>query len=78
MEGLKKVQTYLNDLLVITKRTSQDHFNELKKALQRLLAAGLKVNLQWSKIDFKKVKYLEYILTQHGFNPILKKIDAML
>ena len=74
MEGLENVRTYLDDILVITKGSFQDHLNELEQVLIRLHAAGLKVNLPKSKIGVKEVEYLRYIITQHGVRPISKKL----
>ena len=36
MAGLKSVQTYLDDLLVITKNSVEDHLNKLERVLARL------------------------------------------
>ena len=36
MAGLKSVQTYLDDLLVITINSVEDHLNKLKRVLARL------------------------------------------
>jgi Reverse transcriptase (RNA-dependent DNA polymerase) len=44
MEGLDFVRTYIDDLLVITKESFDDHLEKLDLVLQRLEDAGLKVN----------------------------------
>ena len=43
MEGLDFVRTYIDDLLVLTKGTWQDHLEKLDAVLKRILNAGLKV-----------------------------------
>ncbi len=44
MEALEYVRAYINDLLVITRRTLEDHLDKLREVLRRLHKAGLKVN----------------------------------
>ncbi len=44
MEFLEYVRAYIDDLLVITRGTLEDHLEKLNEALRRLRKAGLKVN----------------------------------
>jgi hypothetical protein len=44
MEALEYVRTYIDDLLVITRGTLEDHLDKLREVLRRLCEAGLKVN----------------------------------
>jgi len=44
MEALEYVRAYIDDLLVITRGTLEDHLEKLGKVLRRLCEAGLKVN----------------------------------
>ena len=43
-DGLEFVQTYINDLLVLTKGIFDNHLEKLERVLCRLQKAGLKVN----------------------------------
>jgi len=43
MEALEYVRAYIDDLLVITKGTLEDHLEKLGEVLRRLREAGLKV-----------------------------------
>ncbi len=44
MEALEYVRAYIDDLLVITRGTLEDHLDKLREVLRRLCDAGLKVN----------------------------------
>ncbi len=44
MESLDYVRAYIDDLLVITRGTLEDHLEKLREVLRRLRDAGLKVN----------------------------------
>ncbi len=44
MEALEYVRAYIDDLLVITRGTLEDHLDKLREVLRRLCGAGLKVN----------------------------------
>jgi hypothetical protein len=44
MESLEYVRAYIDDLLIITRGTLEDHLDKLREVLRRLHNAGLKVN----------------------------------
>ena len=44
MEALEYVRAYIDNLLVITRGTLEDHLDKLGEVLRRLREAGLKVN----------------------------------
>ncbi len=44
MESLEYVRAYIDDLLVVTRGTLEDHLEKLGEVLRRLCKAGLKVN----------------------------------
>ena len=44
MEALEYVRAYIDDLLVISRGTMEDHLEKLREVLRRLRGAGLKVN----------------------------------
>jgi hypothetical protein len=45
MASLEFVQAYMDDLLIITRRTLDKHLQKMETVLTRLRDAGLKVNL---------------------------------
>ena len=44
MEGLEYICTYIDDLLIISKDSFEDHLSKVGAALECLCKAGLKVN----------------------------------
>jgi hypothetical protein len=49
VQDMEFVQTYPNDLLILTNSSFKDHLLELEMVLARLLIAGLRVNISKSK-----------------------------
>ena len=78
MESLEYVRAYIDDLLVITRGTLEDHLEKLEKVLRRLRDAGLKVNAAKSFFCTHEIEYLGYILTRGGIKPQQKKVQAII
>jgi hypothetical protein len=78
MEALEYVRAYIDDLLVITRGTLEDHLEKPREVLRRLREAGLKVNTAQSFFCTHEIEYLGYILTRGGIKPQQKKIQAIL
>jgi hypothetical protein len=78
MEGLEYVRAYIDDLLVITRGSLEDHLEKLREVLRRLRDAGLKVNAAKSFFCTHEIEYLGYILTREGIKPQTKKVQAIL
>jgi hypothetical protein len=77
MFDLEYVRTYLDDLLVITNGTYEDHLAKLDEVLTRLNRAGLKVNAKKSFFAQGELEYLGYWITRNGLQPTKKKVDAI-
>ena len=78
MAGLEFARAYLDDLLVLTKGSFEEHLLHLEKVLTRLLEAGLKVNASKSFFCQTELEYLGYWITRKGIRPLNKKVDAIL
>jgi hypothetical protein len=79
MASLEYVRAYIDDLLVITKGSIDDHLvNKLEAVFIWLRDAGLKVNAAKSFFCTAETEYLGYILTRGGIKPQKKKIQAIL
>ena len=72
MATLEFVGTYLDDLLIITKGSLEDHLKKLRQD------AGLKINADKSNFCTVEMEYLGYVLTRDGIKPQLNKVQAML
>jgi hypothetical protein len=78
MASLKFVQAYMDDLLIITRRTLDKHLQKMETVLARLRDAGIKVNAAKSLFCAHEIEYLSYILTREGIKPQPKKVQAIL
>ncbi len=72
------VRAYIDDLLVITKGSLDDHLDKLKQVFIRLRGAGLKINAAKSFFCAQETEYLGYNLTRGGIKPQPKKVQAIL
>jgi hypothetical protein len=78
MEALEHVRAYIDDPLVVTRGTLEDHLHKLREVLRRLRNVGLKVNAVKSSFCTHVIEYLGYILTREGIKPQPKKVQAIL
>jgi Reverse transcriptase (RNA-dependent DNA polymerase) len=76
--GFEFVQTYINDLLTLTKGTFEDHLEKLEQVLYRLRQAGLKINGNKSFFAKIELEYLGYWITCDGIKPLPDKVKAIL
>ena len=77
MEGLEFARAYIDDLLIISKNSFEDHLDHLEQVLTRLAEAGLKVNISKSKFCQTELEYLGYMISRKGVRPIMKKVEAI-
>jgi hypothetical protein len=66
MASLEYVRAYIDDLLIITRGTLEDHLSKIETVLTRLYDAGLKVNVAKPFFCTHEIEYLGYILTREG------------
>jgi hypothetical protein len=78
MATLEYVGAYIDDLLVITKGSLDDHLDKLKLVFIGLRNARLKINATKSVFCAQGTEYLGYILTRGGIKPQPKKVQAIL
>jgi hypothetical protein len=74
MASLEYVQAYIDDLLIITKGTLDDHLLKVETVLTRLRNTRLKVKAAMSSFCSHKIEYLGYILTREGIKPHAKQM----
>lgn len=71
------VREYINDLLITSNGSLQDHLDKVNKVLKRLQKAGLRVNANYSKFCRSEVEYLGYLISHKGIKPQAKKVQAL-
>ncbi len=69
MATLEYVRAYIDNLLVITKSSHDDHFDKLEQVFIQLRDTGLKVNVAKLFFCMQETEYLGYILTRGGIKP---------
>ena len=74
---LEYVREYIDDLLITSNSTVDDHLVKVDTVLAKLRKAGLKVNAKKSLFCKDQVEYLGYLMTRHGIKPQPKKVEAI-
>ena len=74
---LPYVIIYIDDVLIITRGTIDDHLTALSSVFQCLQDNDLQVNTDKSKFFALELSYLGFILSQQGIKPDPKKIQAI-
>ena len=77
MRGLQFVRAYIDDLLILSTQTWQDHLDKLDTVFTRLGKAGLKINAKKSFFGRSELEYLGFWITRKGIQPIPKKVNAI-
>ena len=78
MEGLEFVRCYLDDLLILSNETYDDHLEKIEAVLQRLQKAELKIRAKKCAFAMQDLEYLGYHISRKGIKPMYKKVQAML
>ena len=74
---IEGVIIYIDDILLITKGTFDEHIALLRKVLDRCRTSKLLVNLRKSKFFGDEFAYLGFILSPDGLRPDPKKVEAI-
>jgi len=78
LAGLPFVKVYLDDVLVFSNGSYQDHLKKVEQVLRRLHSKNLAVNARKSFWAVKEVDYLGFRLTPEGIKPQARKIAALM
>ena len=66
MQDLEFTRTQINDLLITSNKSYEQHLEHFETVFTRLKTTGLKVNLTKSKLCRAKLEYLGYWITRQG------------
>ena len=78
MDGIEGVLIYIDDLLIITKGSFEEHILVVEQVLEKMQRKDLQINIDKSHFAVKEVEYLGYILTTEGIKPQPQKVEAIL
>jgi hypothetical protein len=73
MDGLDYVQAYLDNILIVTKNTYEDHISKLDTVLQKLHAVKLKVNIEKVRLLLCSLNIWVIILRRPVFAHLLQR-----
>jgi hypothetical protein len=77
MAALEYVKGYIDNLLVITRGSHDDHLDKLEHLFIKLHDAELNVNAAKLLFCTQETDYLGYILIRGGIKPQPKKVQAI-
>jgi hypothetical protein len=75
---LEWVRAYIDDILITSNGTYEDHLQKLDIVLSRLEKAGFRANVRKCFFAKGELEYLGYWLTRDGIQPQPKKVEAIL
>jgi Reverse transcriptase (RNA-dependent DNA polymerase) len=77
-QDMDYIKAYLDDLLILTNQSFNDHLTKLEMVLARLSTAGMRINASKSKFFAEQIEYLGYWITRKGIQPVKSKLEAIL
>ena len=75
--GFEYVRTYIDDLLIISNNSYDDHLSKLDTVLNKLQKSGFKVNAEKSFFCQSELEYLGFKITREGIMPLPDKVQAI-
>jgi hypothetical protein len=75
---IPNIQVYLDDMLITSNVTFEEHAAIMEQVLYRLQKADFRANLRKCYFGEDKIDYLGYEITRYGIQPQPKKVDAIL
>uniref|UniRef100_A0A0K0FJY2 Reverse transcriptase domain-containing protein n=1 Tax=Strongyloides venezuelensis TaxID=75913 RepID=A0A0K0FJY2_STRVS len=77
IKGLNCAIAYCDDIIIGTRGNLKCHLEDVIKTMDRIAAAGFKINLKKSTFCSEKVVFLSYTFNQYGYKPCLKSVQAI-
>ena len=75
--GLEYVRTYIDDLLMISNKSFEDHITKLDKVLSKLNQKGFNANAEKSYFAKDELEYLGFRIIRQGIMPLPDKVEAI-
>ena len=73
----KFVRVYIDDILILSNGTYEDHMDKLNQVLTRIEERGFRANVHKHSFPRANLDYLGYWLTRQGMQPQPKKVEAI-
>ena len=78
LDGLNSTNAFLDDIIIITKGTIENHEEEIDKTLNRLNEENLVISLHKCELGLNEIIWLAYKINSEGIRPIKRKTDAII
>ena len=78
LSGLENTYWFLDDILIVSNGSSNEHKNYVMKCLQRLDDENLRINLPKCHFGKLEIDWLGYHISQLGISPLESKTAAIL
>ena len=75
---IKGIKTYIDDILLLSKDSFENHIHQLRMIFSILCAAGLKVNAPKCTFGLKEIPYLGCLITRKGIKPDPNKVQGIM
>jgi RNase H-like domain found in reverse transcriptase/Reverse transcriptase (RNA-dependent DNA polymerase)/Integrase zinc binding domain len=75
---LEYVRSYIDDILITSSGSFEEHMHKLDIVLTRLEQAGFRANVRKCYFAQKELEYLGYWLSRQGVQPQPKKVEAIM
>jgi hypothetical protein len=75
---IPNIQVYLDDIIIMSDGTFEEHADIMKTVLERLQEANFRADLKNCYFGESKIDYLGYEITRDGIQPQPKKVEAIL
>ena len=73
MNNEKDTFEFMDDILIISHLTKEEHQEKLKKVLDKLDTENMAISPEKSKFGCKQVEWLGYVINEYGTIPMQKK-----
>ena len=68
----------LDDILIISHGTKEQHIEKLTKVLNKLDAENMAISVDKCKLGCREVEWLGFVINEYGTIPMQKKTDAII
>ena len=75
--SLEYLRSYIDDLIIVSNESVEDHPNQIDKVFQILLLAGYKINAEKPCFARDELEYLGFKITRQGIMPLPSKVQAI-
>ena len=73
----REVFIFIDDILIVTKETKQDHLNKVREILKVLDEANLQLKAGKCKIAESEIEWLGFKMTNSGISRINSKVQGV-